>query len=118
MFPNGNLANAGMMRLQAYPDDAYFNEYDTMNEPVFSNVLEESPEPRPIRSRPYVRLQDVCPCTLQGHTCGHHGGQCAPNRRTLQILKLIISMINRVYYGQDMYSNCTTGRRGQPLVLA
>ncbi|KAL8794925.1 MAG: hypothetical protein Q9195_002507 [Heterodermia aff. obscurata] len=29
-------------------------------------------------SEPYMELEEVCPCTLQGHACMHHEGQCAP----------------------------------------
>lgn len=44
-----------------------------------STIEEESdgtPKPRHgnlRRSQPYVKLEDVCPCTLQGHICMHHG---------------------------------------------
>ena len=53
--------------------ESNYNAQRPLNQPTFGLERREPYDSHQRRSQPYVKLEDVCPCTLQGHICMHHG---------------------------------------------
>ena len=76
-----NLMSVALPGVYDVPEQSNHNAQHPQNQP--SNMRLEHRESRDSRQKPrpsYVAPEEVCPCTLQGHQCGHHGRQYAPKK--------------------------------------